>query len=243
MKKIFLTAVAMTFVLAGCSQPQETKMTQEIQATETVVTAETGTDDGTAAETAAQAETTVQAETQAQTENQAQTQSTPENASDTQSQSEISSGDIETDEDNYFSIKAEKDAVDIEIDNLEASYRIGEVDEAAFLEKKRELEAREDELERQEERLEDVIDRYYRQNTPALESTDVNELQVLLQSLSQQENELEQQEDALEMEYRSGEKTREEFITEQKEILRQLESVERQEEQVEDALEMLGWDD
>ena len=117
------------------------------------------------------------------------------------------------------------------------------MDEASFREKKRELEAREDELERQEERLEDVIDRYYRQNTPALESTDVNELQVLLQSLSQQENELEQQEDTLEMEYRSGEKTREEFIAGQKEILRQLESVERQEEQVEDALEMLGWDD
>ena len=57
-----------------------------------------------------------------------------------------------------YQVKAEQDAIEVELDNLEADYRIGKVDDVAFQTKKAELKALDKALDEEEDQLEDVLE-------------------------------------------------------------------------------------
>lgn len=142
----------------------------------------------------------------------------------------------------YISIKAERDALDIDEEKLEANYRVGKVDETSFRQQRQELEAQDDELERQEEDLERQLERQWRDSTTLPQGT-VDELLSQKRDVEAQSDDLEYQEDVLERDYRNDTITRDDFLTRQKEILQQLEELDWQEELLEEALERQGWDD
>ena len=120
MKRFILTGAAAAVLLTACGQGQSTGMTQPIAATtaqvqtvqETVSsTSAGGTESGdrTGEETVTAAETT------------AGTAAAPSETA--QTSYPTASGDPQQDQDTYCRVKAEQDAIEIEISNLEAAYR------------------------------------------------------------------------------------------------------------------------
>lgn len=150
---------------------------------------------------------------------------------------------VEADEESYYRVKAEKEAVEIELDRLEASFRVGELDEESFRSQKRELELQEEELEDQEDYLEHAVDLAYYQSEPGLPEGEPQSLLQQMQELKKQELELEAAADSLERSYRNQEISREDFIRQMTETVRSEEALDRQEELLERALERLGYDD
>lgn len=157
--------------------------------------------------------------------------------------SSLISGDFDADSETYFAIKAERDALDIDIENLESSYRIGAISSQDFRVQKQALELQDDLLDQQEELLESSLDLAYLATNPTLPTGTLNELIAQYNTLDLREDELELSEDKLELQYRMGEITREDFISKQIEILRQDETLDREKELVERALKLMGWDD
>ena len=145
MKKYIVIGIVAA-ALAGCGNQQQTAMTQPI-VTEAI---------------SAQAQTEqTQAETEQAQADQSQTGQPQTEQSQAAAGTEAASlytGDPATDEENYYRIKAEKEAVDVEIDRLEASFRIGDLAAEEFRAQKQELERQENELEYQEELLEHAVD-------------------------------------------------------------------------------------
>ena len=230
MKKYIVIGIVAA-ALAGCGNQQQTAMTQPI-VTE-AISAQAQTEQTQAEAEQAQAD---QSQTgQPQTE-QSQAAAGTEAAS-------LYTGDPETDEENYYRIKAEKEAVDVEIDRLEASFRIGDLAAEEFRAQKQALECQENELEYQEELLEHAVDLAYMQAGEALPEGDVRTLLQQDAELERQENELELEMDALERSYRNSEIQREDFISQMTELLRSEEELERQGDRIERALELQGFDD
>lgn len=252
MKKYMLIGIMTAGLLMGCQNQSETQMTQPI------VTAEIGS--------AADAEAASGTGTKTQTNTGAQSVSengagegpsdhvqnsgkstegkTVENAvSSVLDAGSVYTGDIETDTENYYKVKAEKDAIDIDIDKLEASYRIGELDTESFRAQKQELKKQEDILDAQEEVLENAVDLAYYQSERNIPEGDIKSLLEQERELKTEENALEIEEEMLELSYKSGEISREEFIKKQTELIRREEALDRRDEEIELALELQGWDD
>ena len=207
MKKYIVIGIVAA-ALAGCGNQQQTAMTQPI-VTEAI---------------SAQAQTEqTQAETEQAQADQSQTGQPQTEESQAAAGTEAASlytGDPATDEENYYRIKAEKEAVDVEIDRLEASFRIGDLAAEEFRAQKQALERQENELEYQEELLEHAVDLAYMQAGEALPEGDVRTLLQQDAELERQENELELEMDALERSYRNSEIQREDFISQMTELLR-----------------------
>lgn len=140
----------------------------------------------------------------------------------------------------YYLIKAELDALDIDKDNLEAAYRIGKLDEASFRTQKIQLEAEED-------RLDDAKDlaastrHSHGEHTTYEGSKD--ELIVRLYSAKQKDDEIEEAIDRLEEDYRTGSIAREDFISQQARLLFDEDIVDQEKDSLEHSLEQMGWDD
>ena len=243
MKRIILTGVTAMFLLAGCAgQGQSTAMTQPIasaqsqesqsvqaQAPESSQAAQPQTAAGQSSFGAADAQTTASQEAAAQT---------------TAAQAALpsASGDLAQDVETYCQVKAEKDAVEIEIDNLEAAYRVGSLDQQSFQSQRAALQNQERELDWQEEMLEDMAEMYFYQNVE-LPQGDIQSLLDQLAQVDSEAYEQENQERQLKLQYRNGEISREDFISGMKENIRQEEELDVREELLEDSLERLGWDD
>ena len=231
------------FLLAGCAgQGQSTAMTQPIasaqsqesqsvqaQAPESSQAAQPQTAAGQSSFGAADAQITASQEAAAQT---------------TAAQAALpsASGDLARDIETYCQVKAQKDAVEIEIDNLEAAYRVGSLDQQSFQSQRAALQNQERELDWQEEMLEDMAEMYFYQNVE-LPQGDIQSLLDQLAQVDSEKYEQENQERQLKLQYRNGEISREDFISGMKESIRQEEELDVREELLEDSLERLGWDD
>ena len=152
------------------------------------------------------------------------------------------SGDPQQDQDTYCRVKAEQDAIEIEISNLEAAYRVGSMDEPSFQSQRTALRDQKRELDRQEEVLEDMVEMYYYQ-TMEIPQGDIQSLLDQLSQVNSQKNDQESQESQLKLQYRNGEISREDFITAMQENISLEEELDVKEELLEDSLERLGWDD
>lgn len=239
MKRFILTGAAAAVLLTACGQGQSTGMTQPIAATtaqvqtvqETVSsTSAGGTESGdrTGKETVTAAETT------------AGTAAAPSETA--QTSYPTASGDPQQDQDTYCRVKAEQDAIEIEISNLEAAYRVGSMDEPSFQSQRTALRDQKRELDRQEEMLEDMVEMYYYQ-TMEIPQGDIQSLLDQLSQVNSQKNDQESQESQLKLQYRNGEISREDFITAMQENISLEEELDVKEELLEDSLERLGWDD
>lgn len=239
MKRFILTGAAAAVLLTACGQGQSTGMTQPIAATtaqvqtvqETVSsTSAGGTESGdrTGEETVTAAETT------------AGTAAAPSETA--QTSYPTASGDPQQDQDTYCRVKAEQDAIEIEISNLEAAYRVGSMDETSFQSQRTALRDQKRELDRQEEVLEDMVEMYYYQ-TMEIPQGDIQSLLDQLSQVNSQKNDQESQESQLKLQYRNGEISREDFITAMQENIGLEEELDVKEELLEDSLERLGWDD
>ena len=239
MKRFILTGAAAAVLLTACGQGQSTGMTQPIAATtaqvqtvqETVSsTSAGGTESGdrTGEETVTAAETT------------AGTAAAPSETA--QTSYPTASGDPQQDQDTYCRVKAEQDAIEIEISNLEAAYRVGSMDESSFQSQRTALRDQKRELDRQEEVLEDMVEMYYYQ-TMEIPQGDIQSLLDQLSQVNSQKNDQESQESQLKLQYRNGEISREDFITAMQENISLEEELDVKEELLEDSLERLGWDD
>ena len=243
MKRIILTGVTAMLLLAGCAgQGQSTAMTQPIasaqsqesqsvqaQTPESSQAAQPQTAAGQSSFGAADAQTTASQEAAVQT---------------TAAQAALpsASGDLAQDVETYCQVKAQKDAVEIEIDNLEAAYRVGSLDQQSFQSQRAALQNQERELDWQEEMLEDMAEMYFYQNVE-LPQGDIQSLLDQLAQVDSEKYEQENQERQLKLQYRNGEISREDFISGMKESIRQEEELDVREELLEDSLERLGWDD
>ena len=132
--------------------------------------------------------------------------------------------------------------MEIEIDNLEAAYRVGSLDQQSFQSQRAALQNQERELDWQEEMLEDMAEMYFYQNVE-LPQGDIQSLLDQLAQVDSEKYEQENQERQLKLQYRNGEISREDFISGMKESIRQEEELDVREELLEDSLERLGWDD
>ena len=201
MKRFILTGAAAAVLLTACGQGQSTGMTQPIAATtaqvqtvqETVSsTSAGGTESGdrTGEETVTAAETT------------AGTAAAPSETA--QTSYPTASGDPQQDQDTYCRVKAEQDAIEIEISNLEAAYRVGSMDEPSFQSQRTALRDQKRELDRQEEMLEDMVEMYYYQ-TMEIPQGDIQSLLDQLSQVNSQKNDQESQESQLKLQYHAGE--------------------------------------
>lgn len=147
------------------------------------------------------------------------------------------------DSERYYRIKAEKDAVELDIEELEARYRVGETDRESFEAQRRELKAEEERLDDEEDMLEDMAEFSFYKNIEKLPEGSAEELFGELSGLKERERELEIRERELESDYREGNITRDEFISSRSEDIREEEELDMREELLERALERMGYDD
>lgn len=230
MKKLLLAGIMSAALLSGCGQGQgqSAGMTQPINAASAQVQ---GADDA-AEPSAAPAVNSGTGESAGQEPAQ----------SGTAGAGFTASGDPQQDKDTYCQIKAEKEAVEIEIDNLEAAYRVGSLDEQSFQSQRAALKEQERGLERQEDMLEDMAELYFYQSME-MPQGDIQSLLSQLSQVESQKNEQESQERQLKMQYRGGEITRQDFVSAMKENISLEEELDVKEDMLEDSLERLGWDD
>ena len=248
MERFILTGpfigAAAAALLTACGQSQSTGMTQPIAAsTAQVQTVRTEETSPAAGETAAGNTT---AGNMAGAENIAAEETTASGGalapSETaQTSYPTASGDPQQDQDTYCRVKAEQDAIEIEISNLEAAYRVGSMDETSFQSQRTALRDQKRELDRQEEVLEDMVEMYYYQ-TMEIPQGDIQSLLDQLSQVNSQKNDQESQESQLKLQYRNGEISREDFITAMQENISLEEELDVKEELLEDSLERLGWD-
>ena len=249
MERFILTGpfigAAAAALLTACGQSQSTDITQPIAAsTAQVQTVRTEETSPAAGETAAGNTT---AGNMAGAENIAAEETTAAGGALAPSETAhtsypTASGDPQQDQDTYCRVKAEQDAIEIEISNLEAAYRVGSMDEPSFQSQRTALRDQKRELDRQEEMLEDMVEMYYYQ-TMEIPQGDIQSLLDQLSQVNSQKNDQESQESQLKLQYRNGEISREDFITAMQENISLEEELDVKEELLEDSLERLGWDD
>ena len=141
MRNLGLTGLTAALLLTGCAGTSSGNKTQEI--TDTTITAsEAQFQEGSqsalnTSDDASGTDGTLSSDTSSEGQNAAASQA----ASQT-SFSDIVTGDQAKDEETYYQVKAEKDAVEIDIENLEASFRIGTISQEDFTSQKADLKRR-----------------------------------------------------------------------------------------------------
>lgn len=246
-KKNYFAAVLLAAALTGCSgqtaQPTQEIMPQNVPS------------DITAAQTAAETETEAMTEsvTESAAEAAASAPAGTEAAAPEDSGTSASSAE-ETPEEllgRMYLVKAEKEALDVEEDLLEADVRTGKLTREEFLQKEMELEQKEDALELSENEIELALKKQFwtrgsllpEDFAASLESMELEELLNLLRENELEEDKNELEEERLKMQYLNGEITREAFLTAQAELERASDLLEAKEDMIEYRLKLLGWDD
>lgn len=155
----------------------------------------------------------------------------------------VPSGDLEDILNQYYDTKAEVSALSVDLAILDADFRIGKIESAAFQEQKAALLTQRAEQEFNEEMLEHQAEMMIPYTMPDLANADINEL-------FNQYHEAKVAEDAADLEgsmlmeqYRSGQISREEFVSQMAVLEREADEADRRADILEDTLEMLGFDD
>ena len=141
MRNLGLTGLTAALLLTGCAGTSSGNKTQEI--TDTTITAsEAQSQEGSqsALNTSGDASGTDGA-LSSDTSSEGQKAAASQAASQT-SPLRYVTGDQAKDEETYYQVKAEKDAVEIDIENLEASFRIGTISQEDFTSQKADLKPR-----------------------------------------------------------------------------------------------------
>lgn len=141
----------------------------------------------------------------------------------------------------YYVIKAEIDATKLELEALEARYRIGELEGAAFENQRAELQEQKDTLETQKRERKEPIPKVI--SLEDMKNREMKELLSLLEEYERKEDELDWEEDRLEASYLAGELTRAQFVEKQADLLCEDDILDGTKDQIEHYLEQLGWDD
>lgn len=141
----------------------------------------------------------------------------------------------------YLKAKAERDAISIDLDNLKATFRIGNITETELKEKQLELKNLDQQLDQEEDQWEDLFEQNHKQTS--LPTGTLEELLKQLQEAEEEENTIQLEEKRLKLRYQSGEITREDFISKQIEIILKEEENDSLKDAIEEALEIRGWDD
>lgn len=244
MKKYVLSVLVAAAFVSGCSQNSEpaTGMTQAISESSVSVTeSEAFSETMTSSEIAAS-----ESESPASSESAEPTTASTETADSStvfNEGSNMGGTDYSADAENYYKVKAEKDAVELDIENLQAEYRVGELDKESFESRIRELRMEEERLDNEEDMLEDAIEFSRYRSDMALPEGDAETLFNEMSSLKDKERELELRERELESDYRAGNITRDEFVSSRTEDIREEEELDMREELLERALERMGYDD
>lgn len=134
-----------------------------------------------------------------------------------------------------MSVRAEEQAVTLDMEKLEAEYRVKSILEDKFKEQMAELERRDKKL----DELEDNLENSYSQPTPTI-PLEEDELVVRLSELKEAGQALEEEERTLAIDYLEDTITREEYVAAQIELEKRDETLEAEEDAIEDKLESLG---
>lgn len=146
--------------------------------------------------------------------------------------------------------KAQEDAIEIDIENLEMSLRTGKITQEDFDTKISELKKEENSLDLEKTSLKKQIsDLGWDYENPDLNDeqeklpNDTTKLIRLLENYELLDDDYDMQEDTLETDYQLGNITREDFITKKAKLEQEADLNDRKKDQVEHILEVLGWDD
>lgn len=143
----------------------------------------------------------------------------------------------------YYNTKAQVSALSIDIDILEADFRIGKIESAFFQEQKAALLTQKMKLERDEDLLEHQADLLTPYTAPDLTNTDVAALLEQFHEAEVAEDAFDLEEDILKEHYRSGQISRADFISQKAVLERKSDEADNRADMLEDTLELLGWDD
>ena len=142
----------------------------------------------------------------------------------------------------YAQAKAQEEATDIEIDLLEANFRIGQVTSEEFQNQKISLEQQKAMYELQADQQEVLIP-MFQPEEGWVDTSNPEALFTKTRELKPQEDALELELERLELEYASGNITRDEFLQQSEASYQQVFLVEQQLDWLEDMLELMGYDD
>lgn len=143
----------------------------------------------------------------------------------------------------YYDTKAEVSALSVDIAILDADFRIGKIESAAFQEQKAALLTKRAELEFNEEMLEHQAEMMIPYTMPDLANADINELFNQYHEAKVAEDAADLEGNMLMEQYRSGQINREEFVSQMAVLEREADEADRRADILEDTLEMLGFDD
>ncbi|MCR2024702.1 hypothetical protein [Anaerotruncus colihominis] len=154
-----------------------------------------------------------------------------------------SSAELEDILNQYYNIKAEVSALSVDIAILDADFRIGKIESAAFQEQKAALLSKRAEQEFNEDLLEHQAELLIPYTAPDPANTDVAALFEQLHEAEIAEDAADLEGDILKEHYRTGQISREEFVSQKAVLERKADEADRRADILEDTLEMLGFDD
>ena len=143
----------------------------------------------------------------------------------------------------YYDTKAEVSALSVDLAILDADFRIGKIESAAFQEQKATLLTKRAELEFNEEMLEHQAEMMIPYTMPDLANADINELFNQYHEAKVAEDAADLEGNMLMEQYRTGQISREEFVSQRAVLEREADEADRRADILEDTLEMLGFDD
>ena len=143
----------------------------------------------------------------------------------------------------YYDTKAEVSALSVDLAILDADFRIGKIESAAFQEQKAALLTKRAELEFNEEMLEHQAEMMIPYTMPDLANADINELFNQYHEAKVAEDAADLEGNMLMEQYRSGQINREEFVSQMAVLEREADEADRRADILEDTLQMLPFDD
>lgn len=139
-----------------------------------------------------------------------------------------------------YYVKAQQEAIEIEIEELESQFRVGMLEEDLFRQRKSDLQSENMLYDKEEDELEFIIGKQSKRDLP---SGSAEELLTQLEAIEWEYNRMEEMEDNLEQEYRMETLSKADYVEKQAELMKQKEELDEQADLLEDALELKGWDD
>ena len=240
MKGYLLTSITILLLITGCQNSSGTKMTQKISEN-SLISSQENNENTTDTSNTSNTDDTINTSDTSNTSNTSNTNNTTntQNTQNTSSETQQNKS--------YEDVKAEKNAVEAEIDALEADYRVGKIGTDEFKNAKKELEIKKDALDDMEDDMEDHMEDHmeenYSQSNNFVLGTTVEELLNQKRQKEIEEEYLDDQEDIIKNEYKAGKITRDEFVEKQKQISTRDEELDVLDDMVDDALDRLGYDD
>ena len=142
----------------------------------------------------------------------------------------------------YYTAKAQEEATEIDIEILQADYRVGKISDEDFQTQKLQLEQEKASWDNESDMLEYMIPRNFPEEG-WVDTTDLNAMLSKMQEIQIADSEIEMEMYQLKSSYMNGEISREDFVSQQAILEQQEELYDDQEDWLENQMELLGWDD